>query len=105
MGLLIGGLPMRELRITDGEVQALIAPAFRARLRAEGFKMGTASDADPSSFFFPINLNLAGHVEVVRGADGVWSIFQEDDAHINDRTAAASEYHGGAIAGRDQPCR
>lgn len=90
---------MKELRLTDGELQAIVAPAIRERLRAAGFAMGTSSGDLPSSFWMPVNLNLAGHVEIIRSEDGVWS-FTQVDGVIADRVAVTGEIHEGAILGR-----
>jgi len=87
---------MKELKLTDGELQALIAPVLCKKLRAAGFKMGTASDEESSSFFFPINFNLTGNCYVFRDADGIWTIGQED-AVIHDRVSSAMRLHIAAI--------
>lgn len=87
---------MRELRITDGELQRLVGGALRDRLAKAGFRMGTPSDATPSSFFFPVCLNLDGDVDVVRDADGTWTITQ-DAFDIAERVADTQVEHANAI--------
>lgn len=92
---------MRELRITDGELQRMIGGVLRERLAKAGFRMGTPSDAIPSSFFFPVCLNLDGDVDVVRDADGHWTITQ-DKPEITERLASTLADHHEAIANRVQ---
>ena len=87
---------MRELRITDAELQALIAPGLRARLKQAGFRNGTASN-DHTGFFFPINLEIAGSCTVGRLEDGTWVFTQVDDAVIAERTELASAAHTDAV--------
>lgn len=96
---------MREVQITDAELERLIAPAIRKRLRAAGFKMGTASDEVPSAFMFPINLNLAGVVGVHRSEDGVWTFSQEDNPMLADRMMDSMIAHGHAFETRTTPTR
>lgn len=97
---------MRVLQITDGEIQALVAPALRAYLRKAGFVIGASSGDEPSTFWMPVNIDLAGHVDVIRDEDGIWTFTQEENMHVADRVAEASEYHGAAIAQRGSPpCR
>ncbi len=86
---------MRELRLTDGELQKLIASALRRKLAKAGFKTGTPSDAS-SAFYFPLNLQLCGDVSVVRYEDGTW-VFTQDDAVIADRLAETFILHAVAI--------
>lgn len=90
---------MRELRITDGELQRLIGGALREKLARAGFRMGTPTAATPTSFFFPICLNLDGEITVERDADGCWTIVQ-DAAVIAERVADAHFEHLEAIAER-----
>ncbi len=92
---------MRELRITDAELQALIAPGLRRKFVEAGFKTGTASDEN-TSFFFPINLQLAGECFVTRHEDGTWTFTQEEAPMIADRVAQAAVSHASAIAQREQ---
>ena len=81
--------------MTDRELQDLIAPALRARLREAGFKTGVPSD-EHAGFFFPINLELSGSCDVARNADGTWT-FSQCDALVADRTAATLMAHYNAI--------
>ena len=83
---------MKELRIGDRELQALIAPALTARLKAEGFHTGVPT-TEHCGFYFPINLCLAGDIEIVRHEDGTWIFSQEVDDRLASRTFAALEDH------------
>lgn len=94
---------MKELRLTDGEMQALVANKLRAKLRAAGFKMGPPADQEPPTFYFPININVAGEVAIVRHEDGTWTILQDEHGMLADRTAAALGIHAAAIASREVP--
>lgn len=100
---------MRELEMSDGEIQALVATAIRAKLKAAGFTMGATDDADavegPGAFYFPINLNLAGDCTVTRAEDGTWTITQEDNPLLADRTASAFQSHAAAIERRESANR
>ena len=87
---------MRTLTLTDAELQRLIAPAIRKRLKAAGFQTGTPSD-DHAGFFFPIDLNICGKVDVTRHEDGTWTFEQEDQA-IADRIESSFNCHAEAIA-------
>jgi hypothetical protein len=93
---------MRSFQISDRDLQALIAPALRAKLAAAGFKMGAVMDGrsgDPNcAFYFPINLNLAGDCGVRRDEDGTWTISQEESPLLADRTAETFQAHVAAIA-------
>src|ERR1700684_1321499 len=91
---------MTEVQITDGELQKLIAPALRKFLKSKGFRFGTASD-DNCAYWFPINLELGGSVEIERGEDGTWLIRQEN-AVVADRRAGTLMIPGGAVAGRER---
>jgi hypothetical protein len=91
---------VRELRITDGELQTLIATALRRKLAKAGFKTGTPSDAN-AAFFFPINLELTGDCEVIRHEDGTWTFTQEETPMIADRIAQTAIFHAAAIAQRE----
>ena len=93
---------MKELHITDAELQKLIAPALRKRLKAAGFHTGTASD-DNCAFFFPINLSVAGSVKVTRHEDGTWCIQQETSPALSERTDACDGLAFSAIMQRDRP--
>ena len=85
---------MRELRMTDGELQRLIAPAIRKKLKAAGFVSGTPSD-EHAGYFFPINIEMNG-LEVTRHEDGTWTFVQEDLA-IAGRLNDTLDIHGAAI--------
>lgn len=88
---------MKELRLTDAELQALIAPALRAKLRAAGFEAGRPSTIHGYPFFFlPINLDLAGQVSIERSEDGTWMFRQEQNPIVVERTEVAEECHRGA---------
>jgi hypothetical protein len=90
---------MRELQITDADLQKLLAPTIRKYLRKAGFKMGAPSGAEPPSYFFPINLELAGDVTVTRREDGTWSFTQETDLMLIERTAESGFAHASACTG------
>ena len=79
----MGFHPMRELRITDVELQKMIAPVLRKRLRKAGFAMGAASADGPPTYMFPINLDLAAFVTVIRREDGTWLFQQESGTGIS----------------------
>ena len=98
MGLMI------ELRISDGELQQLIAPAILKRLKKAGFRNGTPSD-DMCTFFLPVNLNLAGRVKVTRHEDGTWLIQQETDDMLIERTDTCAGLNFAAFMQRDQPSK
>lgn len=88
---------MRELRLSDQEVQKLIAPALRRRLKQAGFVSGTAS-GHHYGFVFPINLGLAGSVSIERFDDGTWVFQQEVDMRLAERTHETFTIHAEAIA-------
>lgn len=89
---------MREIRISDAELQKLIATALRKRLVEGGFRSGAREDVNCSAFF-PINLDLSGCVTVQRDDDGFWTFTQEVDEVAGDRTAEAHGAHTAAVAG------
>lgn len=95
---------MKTLSISDRDLQKLIAPALRKKLAGAGFVMGATMDVrsdDPnSSFYFPINMNLAGVCSVLRGADGIWTICQQVDQALAERTMASHESYIEASAAR-----
>lgn len=93
---------MLELRLTDQELQALVAPRLVARLRKAGFKMGRTEGEFPSSMFVPISLDLVGWCSFTRDADGFWTI-QQDETRIAEVVADAHEMHYEAITGREAP--
>lgn len=86
---------MKTLSISDRDLQELIAPGLRKKLAAAGFVMGATMDArseDPNcAFYFAINLNLAGVCSVSRDADGEWTIRQEVNQKLAERTMASHE--------------
>ena len=90
---------MKEMRITDAELQAMIAPALKARLHAAGFTPGFC-DAEHCGFFFPVNLELAGTCTVTREEDGTWTFAQQDTA-VADRMEQSLEMHADAVATRE----
>jgi hypothetical protein len=93
---------MRELRLTDGELQKLVAPAIRAHLKTAGFHTG-ASSCNNNAFFFPINLDLAGDVRVTRHEDGTWVFTQETYPALAERTDDCEGLLVSALMRRDQP--
>ena len=84
---------MRELRISDAELQGIIAPLLRTRLKEAGFAVGTPSDQEPTTFVFPINLDLVGAVAVTREEDGTWWFQQEADPMLFDRLGESMVAH------------
>lgn len=93
---------MRELRLTDQEIQRLVAPKLVAKLRKAGFVMGRSSGEFPSALFVPISLDLTGWCSFTRDHDGVWT-FQQDENRIAEIIADGLEAHGDAIATREAP--
>ena len=91
---------MRELRITAVELQGMIAPLLRTRLRKAGFTMGASSAEDPPTFMFPINLDVAGAVIVIREDGGTWMFQQEEDPMLYDRLQDSLLAHGEACCNR-----
>jgi hypothetical protein len=93
---------MREIRLTDQELQKLVAPVLRGYLRRRGFVMGRSSAEFPTSLFVPISLDLVGWCNFERDADGVWTI-QQDENRMADLMAEAREMHYAAIVNREAP--
>lgn len=93
---------MQELRLTDQELQALVAPALRARLREAGFKMGRSEGEFPSSLFVPISLDLVGWCSFERDEDGNW-IFKQDENRMVDLMGDSQAAHFEAITNRHMP--
>lgn len=96
---------MKEFKISDAGLQALVADALRKRLIAAGLRPGAPSN-DCCAVALPVNLNLAGEVEVERDEDGTWTFRQQLDAEVSSRTAFAAECHASAVAAREaSSCR
>lgn len=93
---------MRELRLTDRDLQALVAPGLRAKLRAAGFKIGRSSGEFPAALFVPISLDLVGWCQFTRDEDGVWTILQ-DETRMADILDDAHAMHADAVATRAAP--
>lgn len=85
--------------MTDAELQAIVGTALRGHLKKAGFHTGTRTD-DSSAFMFCVNLDLAGTITVERTLDGDWTISQELDAVLSDRTADAHASLMGAVQAR-----
>jgi hypothetical protein len=85
---------MRELTMTDAQLQKLVGSALRKKLRAAGFVAGMPSDENDSCFF-PINLEVPG-LSIVRHEDGFWTFSQEDPV-IAGRLMDTNQIHGAAI--------
>lgn len=81
---------MREVTISDRELQALIAPALISWLKAKGFQGGLPS-GEHNGFWFPISLDFAGEVHAVRYEDGTWIFSQELNERLIQRTHSARE--------------
>lgn len=93
---------MHELRLTDLELQSLLAPALKARLRQEGFKFGESEsphDETHNLLLLPVNLDLADEVMVERTDDGVW-VFRQSNPAISRRLLESMLAHGEAIEAR-----
>lgn len=97
---------MKEARISDAEMQRLVATALTKRLRAAGLHT-VESCAHRWAVCLPVTLNLAGHVDVEHDDDaGEWIIRQELETALADRTTFAEGAHAGAFASREaRPCR
>lgn len=91
--------------MTDQEVQNAIASTLRDRLRKAGFVGGASSAELPPTFSFPINLDLAGAVAVIREPDGTWVFRQETDQMLFDRIDDCLVAHGEAIDNRECPTK
>jgi hypothetical protein len=95
---------MLELRLTDLELQRLLAPALKKRLRQEGFRFG-ASETPADGFntvLLPIRLDLSESVSISRDDDGVW-LFQQSDPAIERRFMESCMAHYEAIQSRQSP--
>lgn len=90
---------MREVQISDAELQALIAPPIRERLKAAGFQTGASVTAS-CGVFLPVFLDMAGSIEVERTEDGMWTFRQELNVELADRTADALHAHVESIGAR-----
>ena len=87
---------MREVQFTDAELQALVAPALRKKLKAAGFQGGASDRSDWSPqgcIFLPVFIDMAGSVEIERTEDGVWTFRQELDFELSERTSAVQIIH------------
>jgi hypothetical protein len=93
---------MREFRISDVELQGIIAPLLRMRLREAGFAMGAPSAEQQPTYMFPINLDVSGAVTVIRGDDGFWT-FQQDEMKMAERLEETFLMHGEAFMNRANP--
>ena len=87
---------MKQITMTDLELQKLVGEALRARLRKEGFVPGSASD-EHNGFYFPVSLELAGDVKVTRFADGTWTFEQETNQMLAERIASSLVSHVEAV--------
>lgn len=96
---------MTELRISDAELQRLVATALIGRLRTAGFHT-LPSMTERCSICFPVSLELAGYVTVERHDDGTWSFQQELDLDLAERTRDVERYHASAVYSRgNASCR
>ena len=87
----------RELRLTDLELQGLLATALHSRLREAGFKQGIPTTAH-GWLMFPVSLNLSGVVNITRTDAGDWVFIQQDTpGPLDERMAAAAQAHTAAI--------
>lgn len=96
---------MRELRISDAELQRDLSRVLMARLKKAGFHTGAASD-EQCTAMLPVRIDLAGAVMVKRDEAGFWIITQELHLELADRTAFTEQAHVAAIESREAPpCR
>lgn len=93
---------MKEVRLSNRELQALIAPGLIAKLKAAGFQAGRSS-GECCAVVFPINLNFSGTVDIERTDDGVWTFRQQDDVDVASRTEFAAQAHAAAVSEREGP--
>jgi hypothetical protein len=83
---------VRELRLTDAALQALIAPALHERFKSAGMHT-LERDAEHHSIVLPVRINLAGTVTIERDDDGTWVFRQELNQTLADRTSDANALH------------
>lgn len=97
---------MKEARISDAEMQRLVATALTKRLRASGLHT-IDSSASRWAICLPVTINLAGVVVIDHDEDaGEWVFRQELEAELADRTAFAESAHAAAFSSREaRPCR
>ena len=96
---------MKEVRISDADLQRDLSNALTARLKKAGFHTGAASD-ELCTVMFPIRLDLAGRVTIGRDESGFWTFTQELELDVSERTAFVEQTHAAAIANREaRPCR
>jgi hypothetical protein len=95
---------MLELRLTDIELQRLLAPALKKRLAREGFRFGTSESPQDgyNTILLPVRLDLADSVSLSRDPDGLW-IFQQIDPGIERRFLETFADHYEAIERRELP--
>ena len=86
---------MRELRLTDAELQQLVATSLREALIKAGFARGSSVER-VGSFMMPINLDLAGNITIERGEDGVWT-FRQTSPEIDVVLDTCRHYHVSAM--------
>lgn len=97
---------MKELQITDAQLQKIVGAALRKHLAAAGFRMGASSGETPPVYGLPVNLDLAGKFGVFHDcATGVWTITQEEDEVLCDRTTDAVRSHVEAMQTMTLPRR
>jgi hypothetical protein len=71
---------LKQLELSDAQVQELVAPALLKRLRDAGFHTGVPTDT-ATTVYVPINLDLVGDVEIVRYEDGTW-VFRQQTTEV-----------------------
>lgn len=84
---------MRELILTDAEMQKLVGTKIRQRLVKAGFKIGR-SEGRNDSIWVPVDLNLLAGSHITRDEDGFWTFRQEDPmiiARVKDTVAIHAE--------------
>lgn len=80
------------MRISDRDLQAMIAPRLKDALRRAGFKIGTNGDGH-ACFMIPVNVGLIGTSQLTLQEDGNWLFQQEESEVIADRVTDAGMAH------------
>lgn len=96
---------MKEVRISDAQLQQIIGRPLVEHLRRNGFQTGRGTH-EQCSIAMPIELDLAGAVDIIRSEDGIWTFRQELDYALSARMEFAADSHMTAIESREAPsCR
>jgi hypothetical protein len=87
---------VKELRISDRDLQKLIATGIKDALRRAGFKIGENGDGH-ACVMLPVNIGLTGISQVTHFEDGSWLFEQEETEQIYDRVSDAGMAHFDAM--------